>query len=144
MYYISGVCLKKAQKWLSTLPGRLVTVQRFPSPSRSIHFGDLSEANERETPRQKKTRIGALLLWNSDRCCWCCKQQEITVFETLVDICGIDFCRPALKSHQNVIHSPVNTDSTPSTSSFQLSYRSLQLLTHFQKRQRIFKVKTIP
>ena len=65
-------------------------------------------------------------------------------FETLVDICGIDFCRPALKSHQNVIHSPVNIDSTPSISSFQLSYRSLQLLTHFQKRQRIFKVKTIP
>ena len=54
-------------------------------------------------------------------------------FETLVDICGIDFCRPALKSHQNVIHSPVNIDSTPSISSFQLSYRSLQLLTHFQK-----------
>ena len=25
--------------------------------------------------------------------------------KTLVDIWGIDFCRPALKSHQNVIHS---------------------------------------
>ena len=65
-------------------------------------------------------------------------------FETLVDICGIDFCRPALKSHQNVIHSAVNTDSTPSISSFQLSYRSLHLFNQFSKRQRIFKVKTIP
>ena len=25
----------------------------------------------------------------------------------LVDICEIDICRPALESHQNVIHSPV-------------------------------------
>ena len=27
----------------------LVPVRRFPSPSRSIHFGDVSEANGRET-----------------------------------------------------------------------------------------------
>ena len=29
---------------------RLVPVRRFPSPSRSIHFGDVSEPNRRETP----------------------------------------------------------------------------------------------
>ena len=30
--------------------------------------------------------------------------------KSLVDICEIDFYRPALKSHQNVIHSPVKID----------------------------------
>ena len=40
---------------------------------------------------------------------------------TLVDICRIDFCRSALKSHQNVIHSPVKIYTAPSISSFQLS-----------------------
>ena len=30
--------------------------------------------------------------------------------KNLVDICEIDFCRPAVKSHQNVIHSPVKID----------------------------------
>ena len=49
--------------------------------------------------------------------------------------CESDFCRPALKSHQNVIHSPVKIDSAPSISSFQLSYRSLQLLTHLNDRE---------
>ena len=49
--------------------------------------------------------------------------------------CEIDFCRPALKSHQNVIHSPVKIDSAPSISSFQLSYWSLQLLTHLNDRE---------
>ena len=42
-----------------TLPQAcLVPVRRFPSPSRSIHFGDVSEANGRETfsigPRDPK------------------------------------------------------------------------------------------
>ena len=32
----------------------LVPVRRFPSPYRSIQFGDVSEANGRETPRQKQ------------------------------------------------------------------------------------------
>ena len=32
------------------LPNRLVPVPRFPSPSRSIHLGDVSEPNRRETP----------------------------------------------------------------------------------------------
>ena len=32
----------------------LVPVWRFLSPSRSIRFGDLSEANRQETPRQKQ------------------------------------------------------------------------------------------
>ena len=42
------------------------------------------------------------------------------VLKTLVDICGIDFCRPALKSNRNVIYNdPVKIDSAPSTSSFQ-------------------------
>ena len=41
---------------------------------------------------------------------------------TLVDICGIDFCRAALISHQNVIQCPIKIDTAPSISSFQLSY----------------------
>ena len=32
----------------------LVPVRRFPSPSRSIRFSDVSETNGRETPRQKQ------------------------------------------------------------------------------------------
>ena len=50
--------------------------------------------------------------------------------KTLVDICRIDCCRRTLKSNQNVIHSPVKIDSASSMSSFQLSYRSLQLLPY--------------
>ena len=50
----------------------------------------------------------------------------------LVDICRIGCCRLTLKSHQNVIHSPVKIDSTSSMPSFQLSDRSLQLLTHLK------------
>ena len=52
-----------------------------------------------------------------------------------VDICEIDFCCPAMKSHQNVVHSPVKIDSAPLMSSFQLSYRSLQLLAHLNDRE---------
>ena len=52
-----------------------------------------------------------------------------------VDICGIDFCRPAMKSHQNAVHSRVKIDSAPLMSSFQLSYRSLQLLAHLNDRE---------
>ena len=66
-----------------------------------------------------------------------CKQQETLVFlTTVVDICEIDFCRRALKSHQNVIHSPVKIDTVPSLSSFQLSYRSLPL-ANFQSKHNI-------
>ena len=66
-----------------------------------------------------------------------CKQQEILVFlTTVVDICGIDFCRRALKSHQNVIHSPMKIDTVPLISSFQLSYRSLPLV-NFQSENNI-------
>ena len=74
-------------------------------------------------------------------CCRCRKQQEIMFFKnkTLVHTCGIDFC------HQDVIRNPVKIYSAPSISSFQLSYRSLELLTHLNrfKRPRIFKVTTI-
>ena len=52
-----------------------------------------------------------------------------------VDICGIDFCCPAMKSHQNVVHSPVKIDSAPELSEF-------AALSPF-KRPRIFKIKTI-
>ena len=48
-------------------------------------------------------------------------------------MCGIDFCRRALKSHQNVIHSPMKIDTVPLMSSFQLNYRSL-LLANFQSK----------
>ena len=46
-------------------------------------------------------------------------------FFTLVDIWWIDFCRPALKSRQNVIHSAVsdNIDSAPYPSISSSSYR---------------------
>ena len=55
---------------------------------------------------------------------------------TLVDICRIDFCRPALKSRQNVIHSPMKIYTAPSISSFQLGYRSLPL-ANFQSKHNI-------
>ena len=55
---------------------------------------------------------------------------------TLVDVYRIDFCRPALKSHQNVIHSPMKLYTAPSISSFQLSYRSLPL-ANFQSKHNI-------
>ena len=46
--------------------------------------------------------------------------RELCFFKkTLVDIWGIDFCRSALKSPQNVIHSLVKIDSAPSISLFQ-------------------------
>ena len=32
----------------------LVPIRRFPSPSQSIRFGDVSEVNGQETPRQKQ------------------------------------------------------------------------------------------
>ena len=50
------VILYETMSWLPTQTGNLlsqpclVPVQRFPSPSRSIRFGDASEANGRETP----------------------------------------------------------------------------------------------
>ena len=47
-----------------------------------------------------------------------------------MDICGIDFCRQAMKSHQNAVHSPALF-----ISSFQLGYRSLQLLAHLNDRE---------
>ena len=40
---------KKIWWWLWRKNNCLVPVRRFPSPSRSIHFGDVSEAKERET-----------------------------------------------------------------------------------------------
>ena len=42
----------------------LVPVRRFPSPYRSIHFGDVSEANWRETPRQKQNEHACNAFWN--------------------------------------------------------------------------------
>ena len=48
------VILYETMSWLPTQTGNLlsclVPVRRFPSPSRSIRFGDVSEANGRETP----------------------------------------------------------------------------------------------
>ena len=43
----------------------LVPVWRFLSPSRSIRFGDVSEANGRETPRQKQNEHACVAFWNS-------------------------------------------------------------------------------
>ena len=37
----------------------LVPVRRFPSPSRSIHFGDVSEANGRETDHVTQNTLAA-------------------------------------------------------------------------------------
>ena len=36
------------------LDSALVPVRRFPSPCQSIHYGDVSEANERTMPRDPK------------------------------------------------------------------------------------------
>ena len=43
----------------------LVSVWRFLSPSRSIRSGDVSEANGRETPRQKQNVRACVAFWNS-------------------------------------------------------------------------------
>ena len=37
--------------------------------------------------------------------------------QTREDICGIDFCRPAMKSQHNAVHNPVKIDSAPLISS---------------------------
>ena len=42
-------CAPRANYILTTFGVCLVPVRRFPKPSRSIHFGDVSEVNERET-----------------------------------------------------------------------------------------------
>ena len=55
-------------------------------------------------------------------------QRRFCFLTTLVDICRIEFCRLALKSHQNTIHSPLRVDTARSVSSFQLSYWSLPLM----------------
>ena len=47
----------------------LVPVRRFSSPFRSIHVGDVSEANGRRTPWQKQNECVAF--WNSRRCRSC-------------------------------------------------------------------------
>ena len=43
----------------------LVPVRSFPSPSRSMCFGDVSEANGREMPRQKQNAHACVTFWNS-------------------------------------------------------------------------------
>ena len=55
---------------------------------------------------------------------------KLWFLKTRVDICGIDFCQPAMKGHQNAVHSPA-----PFISSFQLGYRSLQLSAHLNDRE---------
>ena len=66
--------------------------------------------------QEKKTRVK----FNSNRPSNNWVQENCLT--TLVDICGIDFCRAALISHQNVIQCPIKIDTAPSISSFQLSY----------------------
>ena len=47
---------KKSQSVLqSTCTACLVPVRRLSRPSRSMHFGDVSETNGRETPRQSRS-----------------------------------------------------------------------------------------
>ena len=55
----------------------LVPVRRFPSPPRSIRFGDVSEASGRETPRQKRNAHAYVTFWNSKQ--QASRQQEILV-----------------------------------------------------------------
>ena len=114
----------------------LVPVRRVPGPSRSIRFGDVYEANGRETPRQKQNAHACVTFWNSKVSSKQAGSRRFWLLTTLVDICRIDFCRPALKSHQNVIHSPLKIYTAPSISSFQLSYRSLQLANFQSKHNR--------
>ena len=61
---------------------------------------------------------------------------DLVFLTTLVDICEIDFSRPALNSYHNVIHSPMKIDTVPSISAFQLSYWSLPL-GNFQSENNI-------
>ena len=44
------VVRKETSLYFAVYHSRLVPVRRFPSPSRSIHVGDVSEANGQETP----------------------------------------------------------------------------------------------
>ena len=59
----------------------LVPVWRFPSPSRSIHFGDVSEVNEQEKPSQKQNAHAWVAFLKSR----CCKQQKL---KNHVNSCG--------------------------------------------------------
>ena len=104
-------------------------------------FRDVSEANGRETPRQKQNAHACVtfLKFKDDVNVVSRKQAGSKRFwslTTLVDICRIDFYRPAWKSYQNVIHSPMKIYTALSISSFQLSYRSLSL-ANFQGKHNI-------
>ena len=50
MFLSRIVVRKETLLYFAVYLSRLVPVRRFPSPSRSIHVGDVSEANGQETP----------------------------------------------------------------------------------------------
>ena len=97
----------QAAKFFKNFKDILYSIGHLPSPSpyRSIYFGDVSEANPQETPRQNQNAHACVAFWNSKMYVNVVSSRRFCYFLTpLVDICGIDFCQPALKSHQNVIH----------------------------------------
>ena len=60
--------------------GCLVPVRLSPRPSRSIRFGDVSEANGRGKPRQKRTAHAFVLFFKMAYFAVyirCCKQRQI-------------------------------------------------------------------
>ena len=61
--------------------------------------------------------------------------RKLWFFKNPCGYCAIDFCRPAMKSHQNAVHSPDGIDSAPLISSCQLSCRSLPLLAYLNDRE---------
>ena len=106
---------------LSSLSHLLPSVRRFPSPYRSIHFG-VTYPRRTGGKRLDKNRMRKrVLLFEIQRCTlmFSVSNRRFWGFflTTLVDICGIHFCRRALKSHQNVIHSPMK-----------VGYRSFNLI----------------
>ena len=58
----------------------LVPVRRFPSPSRLIHFGDVSEVNGQEKPSQKQSAHACVAFLKSR----CFKQQKLNLRDRLL------------------------------------------------------------
>ena len=94
--------------------GCLVPVRLSPRPSRSIRFGDVSEANGRGKPRQNQAAHAFVSF---------CKMADFTGlykilqtaanygFKTLVDACVIvDRLLPSLQTPENVMHGQLAID----------------------------------
>ena len=92
----------------------LVPVRLSPRPSRSIRFGDVSEANGRGKPRQKQTAHAFVLFFKMADFRGLYKMLQTAAnygFKTLVDACVIvDRLLPSLETPENVMHGPLTID----------------------------------